>query len=588
MSAMQIDIATDPEPYLLEKLPEKLETTDYSNYDKSFIDGKTNQISHVPFDKTKNIERKQKKSEVNKKKYTTEAIDSNNKDKYEFKNKAKNTEKKQKEGVINKLKDNKEDITLTVKDKRKHEFKIPVAKDVIEQSKREKKTKNKMHSDNIKENGFDIDLKKIKVQNKSLNQLEKMVLNQKKRKRASQYNIKSFKIPGIGELPPLPVKKFKELASNDSGSIIECKRSDKDFTEVIEGNFIVRYKRSHGRVEAETKKPLFFNVTHTFGDESLSDMNLRSQDELFGKYRLSNRKYVENGWTVLPTLTFIRRVNIYKMIPSSPKLDWLGSHKNEDVIFYETGEVLAEVYDNGLFKWFYRDGNVALDFIDVCDNETNATKAYVVYDTVTKNKRRCEDKVKALASFDDTGHGVVYDPFGCTRIKYNQEEGVLFDRHIGSPCHWKWNALNEPPKIHVEHMFEFLTPLDPYIENLGVGTNKSNTLNGEEKGSLPRSQIKISSEFEDERREIELNNVIREKSMKIFMNYKPFEIRSKIFKLNYHFSLRVLGQSKIYILFRDGKISLKLNVGMKLISNEVIDIKAVDNDKINMQEKIYK
>ncbi|XP_045542089.1 uncharacterized protein LOC106717001 [Papilio machaon] len=361
-----------------------------------------------------------------------------------------------------------------------------------------------------------------------------MVLNQKKRKRASQYNIKSFKIPGIGELPPLPVKKFKELASNDSGSIIECKRSDKDFTEVIEGNFIVRYKRSHGRVEAETKKPLFFNVTHTFGDESLSDMNLRSQ------------------------------VNIYKMIPSSPKLDWLGSHKNEDVIFYETGEVLAEVYDNGLFKWFYRDGNVALDFIDVCDNETNATKEYVVYDTVTKNKRRCEDKVKTLASFDDTGHGVVYDPFGCTRIKYNQEEGVLFDRHIGSPCHWKWNALNEPPKIHVEHMFEFLKPLDPYIENLGVGANNSNT-NGEEKGSL----------------EIELNNVIREKSMKIFMNYKPFEIRSKIFKLNDHFSLRVLGQSKIYILFRDGKISLKLNVGMKLISNEVIDIKAVKNDIIN-------
>ncbi|XP_013179655.1 PREDICTED: uncharacterized protein LOC106126495 [Papilio xuthus] len=647
---------------LLKKLQEKLATSDYKNYGKSFIDGKTpsHEISHEPFEKTNNIEnkqnyrksfvgkskipsrdisldqvertkniekkhkyrssfidrkvpsqpithewldktkkheRKQKKEEVTKMKDNKEAGDLNKRDKHEFKNKVKKSEKKLKEGVINKLKDNKEGFGLTHKDKRKPEFKKTLAKNEIEQSKRDKKTRNKKQSDNLKENKYEIDAKKIKVQNKSLDQLEKMINQQKKRKRDQQYNIKKFKIPEIGDLPPLPVKKFKELTSEDSGSIIECEHSDKDFTEMIEGNIIVRYKRGQSRVEPKTKKPLFFNVTHDFGDESLSDMKLRSpvhsktkslykKDELFGKYRLSNRKFIENGWTVLPTLTFVRRVNIYKMIPSSPKLDWLRSHKNEDLIFYETGEVLAEVYDNGSFKWFYRDGNVALDFVDVFDNETNATKEFVVYDEVTKNKRRCEDKIQTLASFDDTGHGVVYDRFGCTRIKYNQDEGVLFDSHIASPCHWKWNALNEPPKIQVEHIFEFLEPLDPYIENLEDEAEIS--LKDAEKRSLPCSQIKISNEYEDERREIELNNVIREKSMKILMNYKPFEIRSKIFKLNDHFSLRLLGQSKIYILFRDGKICLKLNVGMTLISNEVLDIRAVDNDTINTQEKKLK
>lgn len=165
---------------------------------------------------------------------------------------------------------------------------------------------------------------------------------------------------------------------------------------------------------------------------------------------------------------------------------------------------------------------------------------------------------------------------------------MLFDSHIGSPCHWKWNALNEPPKIQVEHIFEFLEPLDPYIEKLEVGAKNDGTLKNEEISSLPRSQIQINSEFEDEMKEIELNNVVREKSMKILMNYKPFEIRSKIFKLNDHFSLRMLSQSKVYILFRDGKVSLKLNVGMKLISNEVMDIKAVDNDRIYTQDRKHK
>ncbi|KPJ00568.1 hypothetical protein RR46_07158 [Papilio xuthus] len=511
---------------LLKKLQEKLATSDYTNYGKSFIDGKTpsHEISHEPFEKTKNIEnkqnyrksfvgskipsraisldqvertkniekkhkyrssfidrkvpsqpmthewldktkkheRKQKKEEVTKMKDNKEAVDLNKRDKHEFKNKVKKSEKKLKEGVINKLKDNKEGFGLTHKDKLIPEFKKTLAKNEIEQSKRDKKAKNKKQSDNLKENKYEIDAKKIKVQNKSLDQLEKMINQQKKRKRDQQYNIKKFKIPEIGDLPPLPVKKFKELTSEDSGSIIECEHSDKDFTEMIEGNIIVRYKRGQSRVEPKTKKPLFFNVTHDFGDEN---------------------------------------------------------------------------------------------------NETNATKEFVVYDEVTKNKRRCEDKIQTLASFDDTGHGVVYDRFGCTRIKYNQDEGVLFDSHIASPCHWKWNALNEPPKIQVEHIFEFLEPLDPYIENLEDEAEIS--LKDAEKRSLPCSQIKISNEYEDERREIELNNVIREKSMKILMNYKPFEIR-------------------------DGKICLKLNVGMTLISNEVLDIRAVDNDTINTQEKKLK
>lgn len=250
---------------------------------KSFDESKiqSHDISSDQLDKTKDNDRKQKKTESNKIKDPKESLDyiSKEKRKHGFKKQIKSTKKEQQEGEISKLKGIKDAIGFSnYKDKHKPEFKKTVVRNVKEKSNREKKGKSKKQSDNIKENEFSVDSKKIKVHNKSLDELEKMILNrQKKRKRDPQYNIKRFKIPDVRDLPPLPVKKFKEHASMDSESIIECDQSDeKDFIEVIEGNKIVRYKRGQSRVEPKTKKPLFFNVTHNFDEESLSDMNLRS------------------------------------------------------------------------------------------------------------------------------------------------------------------------------------------------------------------------------------------------------------------------------------------------------------------------
>lgn len=54
-------------------------------------------------------------------------------------------------------------------------------------------------------------------------------------------------------------------------------------------------------------------------------------------------------------------MNIYKMLPASMSADWFKLFKNSKSLFYDTGEKLAEIYDNGSGRWFYKDGNVALD-----------------------------------------------------------------------------------------------------------------------------------------------------------------------------------------------------------------------------------
>lgn len=75
---------------------------------------------------------------------------------------------------------------------------------------------------------------------------------------------------------------------------------------------------------------------------------------------------------------------------------------------------------------------------------------------------------------------------------------------------------------------------------------------------------------------IELDNFVKEKANKLLQKFKPFQIRMKAVKLNDHFALKILDQANIYLLFRDGATSLKLNLGMLLISDEIIDTDTSD------------
>lgn len=52
-------------------------------------------------------------------------------------------------------------------------------------------------------------------------------------------------------------------------------------------------------------------------------------------------------------------MNIYKMKPANPKMDWFLRHKDQ-IVYYDSGEKLAEIEKDGSGKLFYKNANVAL------------------------------------------------------------------------------------------------------------------------------------------------------------------------------------------------------------------------------------
>lgn len=138
-------------------------------------------------------------------------------------------------------------------------------------------------------------------------------------------------------------------------------------------------------------------------------------------------------------------------------------------------------------------------------------------------------------------------------MKYNQTEGVVLDKEIGPVSHWKWHSLNDPPVLQQVMIDTHAPNKDLRIMQMGKDYDKT-----------PRKNNK-------DMMAIEFDNAIKEKNLKANETFKPFQIKMKALKINENFSIRILDQASIHILFRDGTTNLKLNIGMLLDSREIID-----------------
>ncbi|KAM3967583.1 uncharacterized protein ACR2FA_011074 [Aphomia sociella] len=264
-----------------------------------------------------------------------------------------------------------------------------------------------------------------------------------------------------------------------------------------------------------------------------------------------DRTFIDKGWTMLPTEKVVRKMNVYRMRPAHPEFDWFEHNKSKRIMQYDTGEKLAEFEDNGRGRWFYRNGRLALDYYDA--EELNAQQRFVVYSSGEPDERGRSHPVTILGTFDYLGNGIVFDHAGKIRLKYNQTEGVLLDRSIGPVSHWKWHTLNDPPVLQQVMIDTQMARKDSEILKLG-GPSDNKT--------LPDNEEMLAIEFD---------NFIKEKGKKLSQKFKPFQIKMKALKINKHFSLRVLDQATVYLLYRDGSTNLKLNIGMVLDHQEIVD-----------------
>ncbi|RVE52191.1 hypothetical protein evm_003110 [Chilo suppressalis] len=399
---------------------------------------------------------------------------------------------------------------------------------------------------------------------------------------------KSEKLPAIPEIEKLPTPQRKASLKIDlkdyiaiSESVIECDVRNIEPTKMIKGIEVVPLE-SRLDLDTESIKPMLYKVKQEFinkDSEKTSGSNITSTGTTTSKssklknkvdipdtksskgiisYQLSNREFIEKGWTMLPTTKIMRRMNIYKMVPSSPQYDWFKNHQNKGVIMYDTGERLADIDDNGDGKWYYKNGMLALNYYSL--KEPNSGHRYIVYSSGEKDEFGRKFPVTVLATFDHLGNGIVYDHHGNVRLKYNQSEGVIIDAKIGAPGVWKWHTLNEPPVLQRQFIDNY-EKSDACIEKL-----------------LRRKDADKMDSFSKHKREpdldmiaIELENIIKEKANKLLQEFKPFQIKTKALKINEQFSLKILDQSKIYLIYRDGQTYMKLNLGMLLLSNEIVD-----------------
>lgn len=139
-------------------------------------------------------------------------------------------------------------------------------------------------------------------------------------------------------------------------------------------------------------------------------------------------------------------------------------------------------------------------------------------------------------------------------LKYNQMEGVVLDRGLGPYSHWKWHSLNDPPVLQKVMIDTQLEQKDPEI--LKIGKKYENV--------QPRK-------VHEDMIAIEFDNFIKEQNKKLKKKFRAFQIKMKALKINRYFSLRILDQTKIYLSFHDGATTLKLNMGMILNNDEIID-----------------
>ncbi|KAJ2940754.1 hypothetical protein O0L34_g14865 [Tuta absoluta] len=364
------------------------------------------------------------------------------------------------------------------------------------------------------------------------------------------------------EVEPLPIpqrqkREFKaidtEEPETDMDSLFrEPLLISKPVREMVFGPRVILAKNAPPPEPELKSEPVLFQTQYNEADfnHTLSSptpkKDIKSTKGNF-TYALSDRKFIENGWTVLPTEKIVRKVNVYRMRPAFPEYDWFEHNKKRGTMRYSSGEKLAEIDEDGRGRWYYKNGRLALDYYG--SEEPNSQRRYVVYSSGDQDERGRSTPITVLGMFDFNGNGVVFDHSGKIRLKYNQNEGIVLDRSVGLVTRWKWHSLNDPPELQQVMIDSQLEFKDPEIYSYDIDHQ-----------TRPQDKTLL---------ELEYDNYIKSTEWK--KEYKPVQIKMKTMKMNDQFTLKIQDQNRIYLLFRDGASTMKCNLGLEIDHNEIVD-----------------
>ncbi|XP_050683823.1 uncharacterized protein LOC126978792 [Leptidea sinapis] len=440
-----------------------------------------------------------------------------------------------------------------------------------------KNTKSGKSKNNVKRKEYNLAIPNSMSIQKSHHIQSQIELWKKMNKKTSHH--KETKSLYKSELPrcysfPVLSRRTTEISQEEKSSdtVLECLPRRSSARRLIFGCKILKKARLKSQ-SVGSFTPLLFKCQYNFlSNETLSqkvsktgskelhamaNAEILQQDTPRGitQYMLSNRKFIENGVTILPTSKIMRKMYVFKMEPVDPKLNWFYVYRNEVLKYYDTGELLAKIYSSERGILFYKNGLKALDFRPSA--ELDVGQIYLIFGCNDNTNLHEKKPFSIVACFDQMGNGIVYDHCGKVRLKYNQTEGIVLDKKIGPHTRWQWHCLNDPPDLVHVHLEKYESKLQNNYDRKAA-----------------------TKTFHADMVAIELENIARQKASKMATKFRPYQIRMKVVKLNDYISLRILNQSNIYILFRNGKTRLKLNVGMKLKVDEIIDMQTSDVSEV--------
>nr|CAD7396554.1 unnamed protein product [Timema cristinae] len=179
-------------------------------------------------------------------------------------------------------------------------------------------------------------------------------------------------------------------------------------------------------------------------------------------YRLSDPKYLELGWSILPSEKLMRKVVTFQTEPSKPRSVWRTNRAKSETKWYSENKLFSTFDSEGSGKVFYPDGSVAVSLT----RSTSGSGRLIVLghrDPLEKNEKISNFPI--LAIFDSSGNGIVYNTVGNIRASYTQKEGILLETPNGSPMKWKWPALQGFEDQFEEVLCRHESQDDPHLKD---------------------------------------------------------------------------------------------------------------------------
>lgn len=336
--------------------------------------------------------------------------------------------------------------------------------------------------------------------------------------------------------------------------------------------------------EEKLKTPVEKSGTETKNKSNKEkDKKLKNLYQYMIQYVLSDRKFLQLGWTIKPTDKSQSRLVIFKALPANPQTYVFRDHEHKETKHYDSGKVAISMELDGTGRINYPEGSPA-----VVITKHEKCKRLVIHSNPKKDPLVKESfHATILGIFDSFGNAEVYDSKGNKVLCYNQLEGFYKNSIKNTTYKWKWNAYETLKQRQIKEI------LNSMVEDVNKSASPKNRqeskltiLSGSVGSKKPVMEKKTTVDRIYESVVAELPQPTATKSA-VKNDMLPTNFKSIILKINQEMTLRINGQDKVCVTYVSEKCFYKIDIGLVIDPDIVESIDELKGDKIHSLPCIF-